>query len=204
MACPIDWGIVWSVLNFICGLAIVIGHLGVDDPCDWLRILIGISICWVAITNTICDQYALLWFPFWNKSFIFMGSTFLFFSCGAWKRGCNRHAHGHPSRDNPDNNCGFFENFAAFLLWFTLLVGVIYIILGFIEFCGAGSFPHPVPLEGCCGGVSTGGGTDGSKHDHEDDDEDGEGNEDKDELRAKGTTSTAVTKKKRKKKPIPS
>eukprot|EP00484_Ammonia_sp_Unknown_P029636 CAMPEP_0197039066 /NCGR_PEP_ID=MMETSP1384-20130603/15927_1 /TAXON_ID=29189 /ORGANISM="Ammonia sp." /LENGTH=154 /DNA_ID=CAMNT_0042469607 /DNA_START=11 /DNA_END=472 /DNA_ORIENTATION=- len=148
-----DWGIVWSVFNFICGLGIVLGHFSLLDACAWLRVIIGVSICWVAITHQLCDQYALAWFPFWEKAFIFMGCTFLFFSCGAWNRGC-----WNDDNDRNNDNCGFFENFAAFFLWFTFVVGVLYLILGFIEFCGAASIPHPTPLVACCGGGGGGGG----------------------------------------------
>mmetsp|Transcript_8197 Transcript_8197/g.12689 ORF Transcript_8197/g.12689 Transcript_8197/m.12689 type:complete len:214 (-) Transcript_8197:145-786(-) len=146
-----DWGIVWSVFNFICGLGIVIGHISLD-PCAWLRILIGVAICWVAITHGCCDKFALAWFPFWEKSFIFMGCTFIFFSCGAWWRGC-----GNNGGKN-DDNCPFVESFAGWILFFTFAVGVLYLIFGAIEYFGAASIPHPSPLAGCCGGGGGGSG----------------------------------------------
>ena len=88
-----------------------------------------------------------------------MGCTFIFFSCGAWNRGC--FIGNNASKDGPDN-CDFFENFAAFILWFTFVVGIVYLILGLIEFCGAASIPHPTPLIGCCGGGGGGSTGDGA------------------------------------------
>merc|ERR1712157_291341 len=75
--------IVFSILNLACGIMLVVVSF-FNDFCSWFRILFGICIAWVAITSRGCDQWALIWFPMWNRSFGFMGSSYIFLACGGY------------------------------------------------------------------------------------------------------------------------
>ena len=103
---------------------------------------------WLALTEQFCgDQFALKWAPLWNRSFLFMGCSFIFFCCAPWF-----------GNDNSDG----FESFRGFLRWFTFWVGIVYIIFGFMSLipaCNCISIPLPIPLlSPCCGGGGGGGG----------------------------------------------
>eukprot|EP01084_Bolivina_argentea_P220203 373232_1 len=136
-----DAGIIFGIVNFICGIFIILLSF-FNDFCAWFRILFGVCICWVALTTAFCDQWALVWFPLWNRSFGFMGCSYVFLACGGyfWL----------------SNGSEGFNGFAYFFVW---AVGITYIILWILNtFCGTGC-PLPTPLLSMCGaGGDKGGG----------------------------------------------
>mmetsp|Transcript_69663 Transcript_69663/g.62484 ORF Transcript_69663/g.62484 Transcript_69663/m.62484 type:complete len:144 (-) Transcript_69663:95-526(-) len=135
-----NWGIVWSVLNLICGLVITVANVFWALSgffCGWYNLFFGVAIVWVSITTKCCDKYALAWFPFWGN-FLFMGCTFLYLSCGGYA--CI------------SGDCDWW----GFCFFFVAVVGVIYVILWLIKTLAGVGIPDPVPLESCCGGSSDG------------------------------------------------
>eukprot|EP00483_Globobulimina_turgida_P000799 UN00800 len=126
--------ILFSILNLLCGIFLIIISF-YNDFCSWFRILFGVCIAWVAITSQICDQWALVWFPLWNKSFGFMGCSYIFLACGgyAWL-----------VHDGSSWN-GFFY----FFIWAVGIAYVVIYIMSLLNCCGC---PLPVPLLECGGG----------------------------------------------------
>eukprot|EP01084_Bolivina_argentea_P263540 446100_1 len=152
MAC--DLGILWAILNFIGGFAITVRDLDFDFGswflCWLMRMVIGISIIWISITSQCCDQYMLVWFPFWNQSFFFMGCTFIFFCCSPWN-----------IWDDNGRNDDDWRTFRGILEFITFCTGITYLILGVTEYFGCCGCPKPAYLIQCCGGGGGGSSGDG-------------------------------------------
>lgn len=138
-----NWGIVWSVLNIICGVAITVSNFywafSGENFCGFYQLFFGIAITWVSITTQCCDRFALAWFPMWGN-FGFMGCAFLYLSCGAYI--C--------IATNAD--CSWW----GFMFFFVFVVGVVYVILWLVKTLAGVNIPDPIPLEACCGGSSNG------------------------------------------------
>jgi len=126
--------LLFTILNLICGILIVIMAWDAN-VCSWFRILFGVAIAWVAITEQICDRLALVWFPLWNRSFLFMGGSYIFLACGGfwW---LSSGAQG-------------WTGFSYFVVW---AVGVAYVIIGICELVGCCGCARPSPLLGGGGG----------------------------------------------------
>merc|ERR1711971_1115061 len=137
--------LVFSALNLACGIMLVVISLD-NDFCLWYRIFFGVSIAWVAITTELCEHYALVWFPLWNRSFGFMGSTFIFLACGGynWLR----------------NGSETWNGFFFFFIWG---VGIAYCIIWICQIVGCCGCPLPIPLLHTCRGQNGGGGGGGNK-----------------------------------------
>ena len=122
-------------MQIIGGLAITLRDLNFDfiDTlwlCMLMRLTIGISIIWIALTSQCCDRFMMTWFPFWHKSFFFMGCTFIFFCCTPW--GIEYVA---------DTEDGWIQ-FRIILEFITFCTGILYLILGVLEFFGCCNCMH--------------------------------------------------------------
>jgi len=142
---------IFSIINLVCGILIVV--IAFDNNfCSWFRIFFGVCIAWVAITTQICDQWALVWFPLWNKSFGFMGSTYIFLACGGY----------YWLYYGSDSWIGF----AYFVVW---AVGIAYCVIWLCMILNCCGCPLPVPLLESCGSGGGGGGGNANNNNNKND-----------------------------------
>merc|ERR1712039_254620 len=110
-----------------------------------MRLTIGISIILIAFTSQCCDRFMMQWFPYWHRSFFFMGCTFVFFCCTPWV-----------IETIDDTEDGYIQ-LQIILEFITFCTGILYLLLGTLEFFGCCNCNKPTHLMSSCAGGRSGG-----------------------------------------------
>ena len=124
-------GLFWNILNFICGIALIVYNFGIITVVNMLNLVIAVAICWISITHKVCDKAILVWFPYW-ENFLFKGIMYLYLSANLWYA--------------TDFVFGFFGAVV-------FITGILWCLFWLLKRFAGVAIPDPEPMETLCGGT---------------------------------------------------